>query len=77
MMFVSEDLGTMNGPGRSGDECIRSQKESMKKDIALISHWIWSLLQLFFFAIAPNFNTHPTHASVKQSEQIRHQSKGI
>ena len=40
--------------GRSGYECIRSQKESMKQDIARISHIIRSVLQLFIFAIAPN-----------------------
>ena len=34
--FVSEDFGTMNGPGRSGYECMRSQKESTKQDIAHI-----------------------------------------
>ena len=44
----------MNGPGRSGYECIRSQKESTKQDIARISHRIRSILQLFLFAIAPN-----------------------
>ena len=53
--FVSEDFGAMNGPGRSGYECMRSQKESMKQDIARISHRIRSILQLFIFAIAPNF----------------------
>ena len=52
--FVSEDLGTMNGPGRSGDECIRSQKESMKQDIARISYRIRSILQLLLFGIARN-----------------------
>ena len=44
----------MNGPGRNGYECIRSQKESTKQDIAHISHRIQSILQLFIFAIAPN-----------------------
>ena len=36
--FVPEHFGTMNGPGRSGYECIRSQKESTKQDITRISH---------------------------------------
>ena len=54
MIFVSEDFGTMNGPGRSGYACIRSQKESTKHDIARISHRIRSVLQLFLFDIAPN-----------------------
>ena len=36
-------------------ECMRSQKESTKQDIARISHRIRLILQLFIFAIAPNF----------------------
>ena len=39
--FVSEGFGTMNGPGRSGYECMRSQKESTKQNIARISHIDW------------------------------------
>ena len=62
-------------PGAVGTRAYAHKRNGTKHDIARISHRIRSILQLFLFDIAPQF-THPTHASVKQSDQIRHQSKG-